>query len=69
MNTSDNALPHRGCFDRMYTIGDKHFRKSGEFIFRPRGAGRFGNAAFLMLWLCFWAVGEALALFFIGEGI
>ena len=53
----------------MYTIGDKHFRKSGEFIFRPRGAGRFGNAAFLMLWLCFWAVGEALALFFIGEGI
>lgn len=40
-----------------------------EFIFRPRGAGRFRSAAFLLLWLCFWAAGEALALFLIGEGI
>lgn len=53
----------------MYTISDKHFRKPGEFTFRPRGSGRFGNAIFLCLWLCFWVVGEAMALLFLGDGI
>jgi hypothetical protein len=33
-----------------------------EARLRPTGAGRFGGAAFLALWLVFWAVGEALAL-------
>lgn len=40
-----------------------------ERRFRPRGAGRFGSAAFLVLWLCAWAVGEAFALLMIGHGI
>jgi hypothetical protein len=53
----------------MYTISDNHFRNPGEFIFRPRGCGRFGNAVFLCLWLCFWVVGEAMALLFLGDGI
>ncbi len=42
---------------------------ASEFIFRPRGAGRFGAALFLCLWLCFWVVGEAFALLFLGDGI
>lgn len=37
--------------------------------FRPRGAGRFFEAAFLLVWLCAWAVGEAFALILIGNGI
>jgi hypothetical protein len=37
--------------------------------FRPHGAGRFVGAAFLSVWLCGWAGGEALALFVIGYGI
>ena len=37
--------------------------------FRPRGAGRFVGAAFLLVWLCGWAGGEAFALFVIGYGI
>lgn len=45
------------------------YQAASEFIFRPRGAGRFGSAVFLCLWLCFWAVGEALALLFLGNGI
>lgn len=40
-----------------------------EFIFRPRGFGRFPSALFLFLWLCAWAVGEAFALFILGHGI
>jgi hypothetical protein len=40
-----------------------------EFIFRPRGFGRFPSAMFLSLWLCAWAVGEAVALFVLGHGI
>ncbi len=53
----------------MYTISDKHYRVPSEFIFRPREPGRVRDALFLCLWLCFWAVGEVLALFFLGEGI
>ncbi|RXK55224.1 hypothetical protein ESB00_04830 [Oleiharenicola lentus] len=34
----------------------------------PRGAGRFGGAAFLGLWLCFWAVGEFFALWILIAG-
>ncbi|MFN0008089.1 MAG: hypothetical protein ACKVXR_09300 [Planctomycetota bacterium] len=35
---------------------------------RPRGAGRFVSAAFLMVWLCGWALGEALALWLLAKG-
>ena len=37
--------------------------------FRPRGAGRFGGAVFLSVWLCGWAVGEAFALAVLGGGV
>jgi hypothetical protein len=40
-----------------------------ELVFRPRGAGRFVQAAFLSIWLVAWAVGEAFALFLLGHGI
>src|SRR2546428_13472131 len=33
-----------------------------EFRLRPRGPGRWFKAAFLGLWLCGWAAGEAFAL-------
>lgn len=33
-----------------------------EARLRPTGAGRFGGAVFLALWLVFWAAGEAFAL-------
>lgn len=39
-----------------------------EFRFRPRGAGRFLGAAFLAVWLCGWAVGEAFAVWFLVRG-
>lgn len=35
---------------------------------RVRGAGRFGGALFLGVWLCFWIVGECFALFLVGWG-
>jgi hypothetical protein len=40
-----------------------------ELVFRPRGAGRFVQAAFLSIWLVAWAIGEAFALFLLGHGI
>jgi hypothetical protein len=40
----------------------------GEFIFRPTGIGRWFEAAFLAVWLCGWAAGEAFALWFLGTG-
>lgn len=33
-----------------------------------RGAGRFGGAAFLAVWLCFWVVGEGFALWILIAG-
>ncbi|HZE19031.1 MAG TPA: hypothetical protein VE402_02815, partial [Candidatus Angelobacter sp.] len=35
---------------------------------KPRGAARFFTAAFLLFWLCGWAVGEGLALWLLGKG-
>ncbi len=40
-----------------------------ELLFRPRGAGRFVQVAFLSIWLVAWAIGEAFALFLLGHGI
>ena len=40
-----------------------------RFVLRPHGFGRFGEAAFLFVWLCFWVVGEVSALFALGFGI
>jgi hypothetical protein len=40
-----------------------------ELVFRPRGAGRFVQVAFLSIWLVAWAVGETFALFLLGHGI
>jgi hypothetical protein len=40
-----------------------------ELVFRPRGAGRFVQVAFLSIWLVAWAIGEAFALFLLGHGI
>src|SRR5262245_39794330 len=36
---------------------------------RPHGFGRYFTAAFLTVWLCGWAAGEAFALWFLGNGI
>ncbi len=35
---------------------------------KPQGAGRFVSAAFLLFWLCGWAVGEGFALWILGKG-
>lgn len=43
--------------------------KGGELRFRPSGAGRFVGAAFLSLWICGWAAGEAFALFILVKGL
>lgn len=43
--------------------------KGRELVFRPRGAGRFVQVAFLSIWLVAWAIGEAFALFLLGHGI
>jgi len=48
---------------------DTQYRSVDEFIFRPHGAGRFGGAVFLLVWLCGWAVGEAVALLILGQGL
>jgi hypothetical protein len=40
-----------------------------EQRFTPCGVGRFVEAAFLAVWLCGWAVGEILALTFLGAGL
>jgi hypothetical protein len=40
-----------------------------ELCFRPQGVGRFFSAAFLLVWLCGWAVGEAFALFLLFNGL
>jgi hypothetical protein len=40
----------------------------GEIRLRPRGRGRFSSAVFLILWLCFWAAGEAFALWILVSG-
>jgi hypothetical protein len=48
---------------------ETHYRAADEFIFRPGGPGRFLGAAFLLLWLCVWAVGEAFALSILGHGL
>ena len=39
-----------------------------ELRLRTRDGGRFISAAFLAAWLCFWAVGEAFALWFLVVG-
>ncbi len=36
---------------------------------RPHGAGRFVSAAFLSVWLCGWAIGEAIVGWIVGKGI
>ncbi|HAE37112.1 MAG TPA: hypothetical protein DCG57_00555 [Candidatus Riflebacteria bacterium] len=46
-----------------------NYNAANDFIFRPRGYGRFSGAAFLALWLCMWAAGEAFALFLLGHGL
>ncbi len=35
---------------------------------RPSGVSRFGGAAFLAVWLCFWAAGETVVLGVLGAG-
>jgi hypothetical protein len=35
---------------------------------RPRGVGRFFSAAFLLFWLCGWAVGEGIVLWILVRG-
>ena len=35
---------------------------------KPRGAGRFFTAGFLLFWLCGWAIGEGFALWILGNG-
>jgi hypothetical protein len=40
-----------------------------EVRLRPCGARRWGAAAFLLLWLCFWAVGEAVVLVVLAGGL
>ena len=35
---------------------------------RPTGVSRYGGALFLGVWLCFWAVGESVALGVLGAG-
>jgi len=44
---------------------------SAEWAVRlhPRSAGRWAAAAFLLLWLCFWAVGEAVVLAVLARGL
>lgn len=42
---------------------------SNEWCFRPRGAGRFFAAAFLSVWLCGWAAGEACVLYILATGL
>jgi hypothetical protein len=39
-----------------------------EFRLRPRGVGRYSTALFLAVWLCGWALGEVLALWFLVKG-
>lgn len=39
-----------------------------EAEFRPYGRARFGGIGFLTLWLLFWIVGEAFALWILGRG-
>jgi len=46
-----------------------HGGAAHEFVFRPRGRGRFVGIAFLALWSCLWAVAEALVLFVLGHGL
>ena len=36
---------------------------------RPHGAGRFVSAAFMSVWLCGWAIGEAIVGWIVGKGI
>jgi hypothetical protein len=37
-------------------------------LLKPHGTGRFFGAAFILFWLCGWAVGEGLALWLLGNG-
>jgi hypothetical protein len=39
-----------------------------EFRLRPRGVGRFSSAAFLLVWLCFWAAGETIVAYLLVRG-
>lgn len=48
---------------------DTKYRVAEAFIFRPHGSRRLGEAAFILIWLCMWAVGEAFALFVLGQGL
>jgi hypothetical protein len=72
-NKSLQPTPLRGAAElsrwRKQMDSGTQNRAANEFIFRPRGYGRFPAALFLSLWLCGWAVGEALALFVLGQGI
>jgi hypothetical protein len=49
-------------------IGEKTFA-GWEVRLRPSGTARFGFAAFLVLWLCFWIVGEGFAAFVLVHGL
>ena len=40
-----------------------------EARFSPRGFGRWVSAAFLLVWLCGWFVGECFALWMLGRGV
>jgi hypothetical protein len=42
--------------------------QGSEIRLAPRGAGRWFSAAFLLVWLCGWALGEAFALWFLIKG-
>lgn len=45
-----------------------HTAEGYELRLRSKGAGRYVGAAFLAVWLCGWAVGEAFALWFLAWG-
>lgn len=48
---------------------ERSFQSNHAFIFRPAGASRLLEAAFLSLWLAAWAAGELGALVVLGLGI
>src|SRR5262245_1771644 len=57
--------------DSAPTFGGVHGTRTGdglEFLLRPRGAGRYPGAAFLIVWLCGWALGEAFVLWILVKG-
>lgn len=63
-----NYLRERaGSADDPAMIGERT-TEGWEVGLRPRGAGRFFSAAFLLFWLCGWAAGEAFAIWILVKG-